>query len=362
MTDTQTESLGQKFRGLVRRFRFLIVGAAVALAILILLVLEVFYGANTFTDSSDITLIVSRGQTFASVVDSLDQKGIIRDRGKFIFVARLLGGAQKIQVGKYLFTSGVSNTDIFLTLRSGRGNILIPVVIPEGLRAGRQARIYTQMLGIDSTRFVGLVHDADFARSLDLDAASLEGYLLPDTYAFYWQPDEKEILRRMVHAFHDFFSDSLKARAAELNWTVHQAVTMASIVEGEAVLDEERGRISGVYHNRLKKHMRLEADPTIQYILSDGPRRVLYTDLKIDHPYNTYRNFGLPPGPVNNPGRESILAALFPEVHNYLFFVANGKGGHWFTSNFQDHLRYVRQYRRHRRAVALSMSGNQQSR
>jgi UPF0755 protein len=114
------------------------------------------------------------------------------------------------------------------------------------------------------------------------------------------------------------------------------------------VLDEERPVIAGVYHNRLRLGMRLEADPTIQYILPDGPRRILYADLRLDSPYNTYRYAGLPPGPVNNPGRASILASLYPSVHGYIFFVANGRGGHWFSRSYAEHQQYVRKYRRER--------------
>jgi UPF0755 protein len=119
-------------------------------------------------------------------------------------------------------------------------------------------------------------------------------------------------------------------------------------VEGEAVLDEERPIIAGVYLNRLRIGMRLEADPTVQYIIPDGPRRLRYSDLRLVSPYNTYRNSGLPPGPVNSPGRASILAVLNPAAHTYLFFVSNGKGGHWFSSTYAEHLRNVRKYRRGR--------------
>jgi UPF0755 protein len=115
------------------------------------------------------------------------------------------------------------------------------------------------------------------------------------------------------------------------------------------VLAEERPIISGVYQNRLRKGMRLEADPTIRFMIEEGPRRILYSDLEVNNPYNTYRNRGLPPGPINNPGGASIRAALFPARHNYLFFVANGKGGHWFSSTYAEHQRYVRKYRRERK-------------
>ncbi len=308
----------------------------------------VFFGSNSFSESPTKFFFVSRGQSFRTIVDSLERQGVIRNRTMFEIVAHVYGGAERMRVGKYRFESGVSNADLFLTLRNGRGNQLIFVTIPEGYRARAQARLFARNVDADSARYMQLVRDSAFARELGIESPTLEGYLLPDSYGLYWEQDEKDILRRQVDLFKKFFSDTLAARAKEFGWTVHQAVTFASIVEGEAVLDEERPVIAGVYHNRLRLGMRLEADPTIQYILPDGPRRVLYADLRLDNPYNTYRYAGLPPGPVNNPGRSSILASLYPSVHGYIFFVANGRGGHWFSRNYAEHQQYVRKYRRER--------------
>jgi len=239
-------------------------------------------------------------------------------------------------------------------LTEGKGVALISVTLPEGLQSRQQAHILARVIGIDSARFVTLVHDESFTHSLGIASRNLEGYLFPETYGFYWQPDERDVVMRLVHQFQSFYDDSLQARARDLGWTMNQVMTMASIVEGEAVLAEERPIISGVYQNRLRKGMKLEADPTIRFALENGPRRILYSDLHVDNPYNTYRNRGLPPGPINNPGRASILAALYPLQHSYLFFVANGKGGHWFSSTYAEHQRFVRQYRRMR---SLRQSG-----
>ena len=331
-----------------KRWRWLIAVALAPVGMAVLAAYFVFFGSNSFPEHPTRVLFVSRGQSFHTIVDSLERQGIIRNRAMFEIVARVYGGAERIQVGKYGFESGISNADLFLTLRSGRGNQLIVVTIPEGYRARAQARLFARTVDADTARYMRLVRDSAFARELGLESGTLEGYLLPDSYGLYWEQDEKDILRRQVSLFKTFFTDTLVIRAKELGWTVHQAVTFASIVEGEAVLDEERPVIAGVYHNRLRLGMRLEADPTIQYILRDGPRRVLYADLRLDNPYNTYRYTGLPPGPVNNPGRSSILASLYPSVHGYLFFVANGKGGHWFSRNYAEHQQFVRKYRRER--------------
>ncbi|MEW6509421.1 MAG: endolytic transglycosylase MltG [Bacteroidota bacterium] len=331
--------------------RSLLIGGGVLLALLggaIGAGLWVFYGGNYFDQGNERVFTVNRGESFISVVDSLEAQGIIRSRELFVFVAKVYGGTERIQAGKYGLVSGISNAELFQMLRSGKGNMLIHVTIPEGSRIRVQARLFARTLGIDSAAYARHAFDPSFAAALRIRQPSLEGYLLPDTYGFHWEQDERDILRRQVDNFRAFFADSLEQRAATFGWDVHTMLTFASIVEGEAVLDEERAIIAGVYHNRLRRGMKLEADPTIQYLLPDGPRRVLYSDLKADNPYNTYRYPGLPPGPVNNPGRASILASLYPVRHDYLFFVANGKGGHWFTRTYDDHLRYVRLFKRFR--------------
>ncbi len=318
-------------------------------------VFELFFGGNEFAGAAEKTFYVARGEPFSAIVDSLKAQGIIRDEGRFVVVAKIYGGTSRLKVGKYVFHSGVSNSAVFLDLRSGRGNVLVSVTVPEGLTARGQARVFRRALGIDSARYVDLAYDENFVRSLGVDARSLEGFLFPQTYTFSWEQEERDIIRQQVEQFRAFYNDSLREQAAELNWTTLQVLTLASIVEGEARRDDERPLISGVYHNRLRKGMRLEADPTIQFILPDGPRRVMYADLKIDNPYNTYRYAGLPPGPVNNPGRASILAALFPANSTYLYFVADGQGGHRFSSTYSEHQRNVRLYR-HRRARARTIS------
>lgn len=339
------EETGPKKNGLLR---IVVVAVALVLALLTIFALNVFYGPNTFGDEDSKVFYVSRGQSFATITDSLVAAGIVRDRSWFVFVAKIFGGTERMQVGKYMFTSGASNTDLFFSLREGAGIMTIPVLLPEGSRAKRYAALLARMIGTDSTRYMELVTDERFARSLGIGKRSLEGYLMPDTYFLTWQQDEESIIRTQVGEFWKFFGDSLRARSAEIGMSMHDVITLGSIVEGEIVLKEEAARVAGVYHNRLKKGMLLQADPTIQFFVSDGPRRLSYTDLKIDHPYNTYRRKGLPPGPVNNPGKAAILGTLYPESHRYYYFVADGKGGHRFSTSYSEHLGNVRSFRRDR--------------
>ncbi|MCH7773727.1 MAG: endolytic transglycosylase MltG, partial [Bacteroidetes bacterium] len=171
-------------------------------------------------------------------------------------------------------------------------------------------------------------------------------YLFPEVYKIYENSSPKEVLKIFYNGSEEFFVDSLERRAEKLGFTIHEVLTLASIVKGETNTVEEMPRIAGVYHNRLRIGMRLQADPTIQYILPGGWRRLLHEDLEIDSPYNTYRYAGLPPGPINNPGKNATLAVLYPEKHKYLYFVANGNGGHNFSRTLNEHSRKVKEYRR----------------
>lgn len=326
-----------------------LVALGIILFVVVLFVFLTFWAPNTTSLASENAVTVPRGATFKAVVDSLESAGVLRTRWTLELAGRILGKTRSMKVGKYLFPRGLSNVEILGDLAEGTSRILVPVVIPEGWRMERTAVRYGQVLGLETQRFFELCDKASYARELGIDAASLEGYLMPDTYKFLWQTDEEEVVQRMVEEFRKFYVDSLHKRQENLKMTLNEVVALASIVEAETQLDQERPIIAGVYFNRLKKRMRLEADPTIQYALPDGPRRLSYSDLRFDSPYNTYRNYGLPPGPINSPGRKSILAVLYPEKHSYLYFVANGAGGHTFSRSYAEHRKAVQTYRRLRR-------------
>jgi UPF0755 protein len=299
---------------------------------------------NTF--QGDRFINVSKGETFHQVEAMLDTAGILRSKFFFEVAGRTLDLTTRMQIGKYRFRSGMSNTEILEDLRSGKTIEAITLTIPEGARATRQARILARHLGIDSSKFMSLVYDTSFARSLGIASSSFEGYLMPNTYKFFWQEDESEIIKTMVGEFWRVLDDSLEQSVTYGGRTIHEILTLASIVEMETSIDSERAVIAGVYLNRLKKNMRLEADPTIQYILEDGPRRLYYTDLQKESEYNTYLHRGLPPGPINNPGKASIYAAIFPAKNKYMFFVASGGGGHTFSKTYEEHMKAVRRLRK----------------
>ncbi len=334
----------------MRRTAFLLFLPLLVLLILVSsLVYHIFFASNHFQDKREQIILVSRGATFLDIADSLVAYGVIENKPFFLLGGKLLGWDGQLKIGKYLFTDGISNFQILKDLKQGEASLIIPVTIPEGSSTKHVAGIFSHQLGIDSTKFLALVYDSTFAYEFGVEGNSLHGYLLPETYNFYWQTEEKDVIKQMVNKFFAFFNDSLQARAGDLEFTLNQILTMASIVEWEAKIDSERAIIAGVYYNRLRKNMKLEADPTIQFLIEGPHRPLLYRDLRIDSPYNTYLYRGLPPTPVNNPGKKAILAVLYPSRHRYLFFVTTGKGSHLFSRTYQEHLRAVWKYRRWRR-------------
>ncbi|HTX19463.1 MAG TPA: endolytic transglycosylase MltG [Bacteroidota bacterium] len=344
---TESGSLPKNSRKNKRRT---VLVSALSAAIIAGAVFLLLWMPNSFAPSPAV-VTVSRGESFGQVVDAFAAAGVVNHPLFFKVAGRLFGYAGKIKIGKYSFQSGVSNHAMLYAISTGTSTANPEVTIFEGLRGAQIARILKREVGVDSLKLCALFQDTSLIHLRNSGASSLEGFLLPETYEFYWQVDEKEIVREMLSEFRKFFTDTLQRRAKEMHMTIDQVLTMASIVEGESVLDRERPIIAGLYYNRLRRHMKLEADPTIQFIIPDGPRRLLFEDLRIDSPYNTYENYGLPPGPINNPGRKSILAALYPDRNNFLYFVADGLGGHRFARTYEEHLRNVRAYRRARAAA-----------
>jgi UPF0755 protein len=165
---------------------------------------------------------------------------------------------------------------------------------------------------------------------------------MPATYRFFWQTDEAEIIRTLVGQFWIAVDERVRAELPKTGRSLLEVLTLASIIELETAVDTERAIIAGVYLNRLKIRMRLGADPTVRYALGDDPRMLQHGDLQLDSDYNTYRHYGLPPGPIGNPGKASILAAMWPKKSKYLYFVANGFGGHTFTKTFLEHRKAIR--------------------
>ena len=327
--------------------RTLVLRLSAAVVGLILVWGIVFFLPYHHAPGKGIVVSIERGLSADRIYSRLANYDAITSRFSFKIIAKLFDVEHKIKAGKYLFSGFFSDYDVMKIIASGKSNLLVTVTIPEGLTIRQIASIYHRDLGVDSAEFADLAFEDSSAQALGVPSKNLEGYLFPQTYDFYYDTEPREILRRMVDEFDEFFNDTLKLRAAQMGLSISDVMKMASIVEDEARVDSERATIASVYYNRLKKRMPLESDPTIQYAMGERTR-VYYKDLYINSPYNTYRRLGLPPTPICNPGAKSIIASLYPSRTNYLYFVANGRGGHRFSDTFEQHLRAVRAYKRER--------------
>lgn len=306
---------------------------------------------KNFPESVPLTLRIPAGATFRQVADSLKKANLLEHQELFILLGKLSGKEKNLRAGWFSVPPGLSAWQLLNYLEKAPA-LQIKVTLPEGLLASQMAEILQQKIGIDSSAFVSLVYDSAFTRSLVGEVPSLEGYLAPETYFFEWKTPEKQVLERMVaNTLRIFQADSVQQRLQELKMTPQEILTLASIIEGEVMVDSERVYISSLYHNRLRLKWPLQADPTIQFIIPGPPRRLLYRDLQIDSPYNTYKNSGLPPGPINNPGRRSVLAALYPASSSYLYMVATGDGRHRFSSSLKEHNHWHAKFNEVRRQV-----------
>ena len=318
---------------------------SIAITILIIFVTSILSVNNREVNSSVIT--IEKGMSLNSVSNLLLQNEIIVNQNIFKLKVITRGLASKIPTGRFLIDGKISDA-ILIDLIFNKGPIKLKLTIPEGSQSKNLFQDINTLLNTDYD-FNKYFNSTEILEQYKVDASSLEGYLYPDTYYLYHDSSPEEIIDILLSEFWKKFDENLQDRANQLGFSVHEVVTLASIIEGEAMLDSERSTISSVYHNRLKINMKLQADPTIQYIIPGPPKTLSNRDLRIKSDYNTYQNYGLPPGPINNPGIASIKAALFPEDTNFLFFVAQGDGSHAFTTNEKDHEEAKRIYKINKR-------------
>ncbi|MCY4544248.1 MAG: endolytic transglycosylase MltG [Gemmatimonadetes bacterium] len=281
---------------------------------------------------------VDSGMTLSEVAGGLEDHGVVRHAILFELLARYRGVEHGINAGRYEIEAYMDPGQILSMLTEGR-IAANRVNVPEGLTIPETARTLRAKIGIDSTAFVHRSADPDVVRSLGIDASTLEGYLYPATYNMYPDMTVDDILKQMTSRYLQTITAEYRTRAEELGYSIHEIVTLASIIEQEAMVDDERDVISGVFHNRLRMGIRLEADPTVQYGIGRPNMRLYRKHLSDPSPYNTYVHDGLPPGPICSPGKASIHAALYPRDVPYLFFVARGDGTHIFSTTNREHNR-----------------------
>jgi len=283
------------------------------------------------------------GKGVQSIARQLRESGVIHSAWAFLALAYLEGSLKRLQSGEYELSPEMSLREILQKLEAGRV-VTHQVTIPEGFTADDVAALLASEQLVERPHFMALVNDAGFAKKLGVSAPALEGYLFPDTYRLTRGMGEEEILRVMVTRFRQALPPDFQTRADRLGLGLHGMVTLASLIEKEAVLDEERPLISAVFHNRLRRNMPLQSDPTAIYGAPGGKRRIRAVDLQRKSPYNTYLNLGLPPGPIANPGLASLLAAIQPSRVNFLYFVAKNDSSHAFSRTLEQHARAVRLY------------------
>jgi UPF0755 protein len=294
------------------------------------------YVLNRPTRTIPKTVRIESGATLGSIAARLKSERIIRSPGFLRVLAVVTGTGRQLTAGDHPFDGRMTAWDVLTELQVPR-DVTTTVTIPEGLRKERVVEILSRDLGLDAAKLLSLIDDPTFCSERNVDTDNLEGYLFPETYHVSVTATEAQVLGILVDQFHRVFGPKLKADTRRMGMSVHEAVTMASIIEGEAQVDAERTTISAVYHNRIKKRMRLQADPTVQYAIPDGPRRLFNKDYQYASPYNTYRHRGLPPGPILSPGAASMNAAVNPADVGYLYFVAKGDGSHLFTTTAAEH-------------------------
>jgi UPF0755 protein len=331
-------------------FRKSIIIFILALPVVIVLIVDYIRVPELNEEFERIAFIIDKGSSIDTIADSLLAKGLIKDKEIFILWLTTLDKDRLIKAGYYEIPKGLNYAQL-ISFLSKAPSKEIKVTLIEGWRIEEIAQELHKQINIEVDRFLFLAKDSIFIHKLGVKANSLEGYLLPDTYHFYWGVSEETAIKYLVNQCLAIFTDEVKNQITKYNMDIHNILTLASIIEGEAIVDDERKIISSVYHNRLNRRIKLQADPTIQYILDGPPRRLLLKDLEIDSPYNTYKYYGLPPGPISNPGKKSILAAIDPEKTNYIYFVARGDGKHSFSTNASEHQKAKAQFDQVRREV-----------
>ena len=301
-------------------------------------------------EEKEVNFVVAEGENASVVARKLEEEGLIRDGDAFSLYLKLWGKDRDLKKGEYLLSPSLSLPEIVSILLAGK-TVEGTFTIPEGLTLQEVAYSLEKQGVVSSEEFLKVAQgenekwDYDFLASAPKGPNRLEGYLFPDTYRYLKGSDARTIIEIMLNRFGEVFTPDMEKRTKEMGFNVNQLITLASIIEKEAKLEEERPLISAVFHNRLKQNMRLESCATVQYIIGE-PKPVLTTeDISIPSPYNTYLNVGLPPGPICNPGLSSIKAALYPEEGiDYLYFVAKGDGSHAFSKTYEEHLTQKRKY------------------
>lgn len=336
----------EKSKKIIRRIR---------LVLLIVLIICTYSGYQYYSSlklpvdkssTENIVINIPKGSSSSKIASILKEKNVIRNEFYFRVISkqRKIGG--KYQAGEYKLNKAMDIDEIIDKLING--DIYVETVkftIPEGFELKQIVDRLTSIdeFNINKEKLMDVIENEDFEfdflKDIPKGKNRLEGFLFPDTYEVKNSITEKELILKMLNRFDKIFEKKYYAKAKELNMSINDVIALASIIEREARVDSERPIISSVFHNRLKKDMLLQSCATVQYALGERKEKLTTKDTKINSPYNTYINLGLPPMPIASPGKASIQAALYPDDSKYLYFVAKGDGSHVFSKTYQEHLK-----------------------
>lgn len=318
--------------------------------LLLLISISAFFllTVNSKTIKEDIVVTIKEGNGTKQISNTLQDKGLIKSSLAFTNYIKKKGETKNLKPGTYKFSAGeITFDDILKKLIKGEQEDSINVTIPEGYTVEQIAKLFEEKGLTTKDAFLEYAKNIDipydYIEKIDGDYRQLEGFLFPDTYSIPISWGEKEIINLLLKQFDKNWTDEYKNKAKELNLSAREIITIASLIEREARVEKERATISSVIHNRLKKGMLLQIDATVQYLLPEQKTRLLYKDLEIDSPYNTYKYAGLPPTPIASPGLSCIKAALYPEETEYYYYrtKAINNGEHNFSKTYEEHLNYA---------------------
>lgn len=302
---------------------------------------------------------IPHNTTGDQVIEKFNKEGLLRPGVFFKYLMRYYidNENKKVYAGSFRLKGKMTNLEILMSLFDEKTKRAIRITIPEGLRLEEYAEIFKNELDCDSTEFMELTRNPALLNEFEIDGVDMLGYLMPNTYYFNHFEKPAKVIKKLLAENKKVWTDENLKKLEKLNLTKKEVTILASIVEAETPLKSEARTVAGLYLNRVRKGMMLQADPTIQFMLGKK-QRVLYKHLELQHPYNTYMNVGLPPGPINNPGKDAILAVLNYESHNYFYMVAigDGSGKHYFSNNHNDHLKFVGNYRKTRDSLKNNKS------
>lgn len=317
----------------------------IVFATVFLWLMYIFFSPNSPEKQLPVRIEIKPGMTADQVVRLLDQEGLVPTPSLMKLSLLISGNSTNIVSARYQITEPMSYMGLASFLASGEGDHITRVDLYDGISNAGIAAVLDAEKVVKKDSLISAMNDKEEARKKTAGYESLRGFLLPGSYYFYRNSSVTEIIDSLLSGWQQAITPAMKESAEQMGRSMQELTILASIIEGETNYKPEMKRIAGVYHNRLRIRMPLQADPTIQFIAPPGTQRITSKELRIKSPYNTYLNAGLPPGPINNPGRSALEAAFFPEKHSYLYFVVDPESGrHVFTRTYSEHLKEARKY------------------